>query len=205
MVVFAVAGIVCLAALALPWYGPVGHEATAMLTIDWYYIAVEVTIAITLVGLLVVLIRALVTPKVDSIIIDNLEGGQITVSRDAIASQASHIVEADGTCQADDVEVRAKKKGDIRVKVRVLPYSTVDVTAKASELHDALTTGLAALCADKLKSVSLEFLEPQTPTDVPDPYATPTADAEVEASETPSFAADPTGDITVPLHDERTE
>lgn len=235
LIVFALAGGIALAALLLPWLGPWTRQATALLAIDWYDYVIEVCSLILGIGLVVSLIRGIFSRRADSIVVTSVDGGEVTVSRDAIASQAVHIIEEDGSCLADDVRVSAKRSGKVLVSARVLPHQTVDVTTKGPQLHQALMEGLAALCADKLKSVDLEFIEPQTPTDlhedqpdmptaadeghesVADPVEafqqepSSSASSKLDLDRLESFAAgdapspDDSGDITVPLRDERSE
>ena len=164
MFVFGLAGLLGVIALALTWVGPWTAQASALMSIENYFCAVEVCVAIALVIMLVVLLRAIFARSVRTIEVTTVNGGTISVSRDAIASQATHIVEADGTCSADRVDVKAKKSGHVRVHVRVLPHETVDVVAKGAELHDELVRGLASVCGDKVDRVSLEFVEPESVT-----------------------------------------
>lgn len=214
MVLFSIVGLLTLAALALPWFGPWTRAATGLLAIGWYYIAVEVCLAISVVGLVAVLLSALFSPKNDSVIVTALDGGQVSVSAKAITSQATHIVEADGSCRAVRVRIKARRHGRVRVFVRVQPFSTVDIPTKAARLHDDLVEGLTALCADRLGSVSLEFIEPQTPSDVTlatdesydgcDAYS-PMDEAPTSSASDEPLSPDASGDITVSMHDERSE
>lgn len=213
-VVFAIAGLLALAALCLPWVGPITTGARDMLYVPWYFITLEVLVAITIVGLLVVLIHAIVARDPKNIVISQVDGGQITVSRDAVASQAAHIVESDGSCTADRVMVKAKG-GLVNVGMRVHPRTSMDIVEKGAQLHDALAAGLAAVCGDKIGRIDLSFVQPESVTD-PQPVATYTplssgwsepetaAAAEAEPlSETvvsqPAYTEDNTGDITVPM------
>ena len=162
LIVFSLAGLFSLAALALTWFGPWTEAATVLLSLDAYVVVLAVCMAITLLGLLVSLFRGLFSRRVRTVEVAVVDGGAITVTREAIASQASHIVEADGTCTASRVRVDAKPRGHVRVFVRVLPAESLDVIAKGAELHEELVQGLAAVCGDKLEDVSLEFVEPRT-------------------------------------------
>lgn len=162
LVVFSIAGIFSLAALSLTWFGPWCDVASSLFAIEWYTVAVAVCLIITLIGLVVMLLLGIFYRKVKTVEITNVDDGLITVSLDAIASEAAHIVEEDGTCKAKRVRVKARKKGHVRVYVKVLPYKAVDVVAKGAELHDELVYGLAAVCGDKLTKVSLEFEEPES-------------------------------------------
>lgn len=175
MFVFGLAGLLGVIALALTWVGPWTAQASALMSVENYFYAVEVCVAIALVIMLVVLLRAIFARSVRTIEVTTVNGGTISVSRDAIASQATHIVEADGTCSVDRVDVKAKKSGHVRVHVRVLPHESVDVVAKGAELHDELVRGLASVCGDKIDRVSLEFIEPESVT-----VATPASSTESE-------------------------
>ena len=192
-IVYVLANLFALGALALTWYGPWTRGASALLNLEAYSIALVVCLCVSVFGLLVLLLRALVVRKVRTIEVATVDGGTISVTRDAIAAQASHIVEADGTCRADRVVVDAKARGHVRVHVRVLPRETVDVVAKGAELHEELIDGLAAVCGDRVEGVSLEFIEPETVT-----LAEPGDDAEAGADGAPD-ATDATSEITVPM------
>ena len=209
MFVFGLAGLLGVIALALTWVGPWTAQASALMSIENYFCAVEVCVAIALVIMLVVLLRAIFARSVRTIEVTTVNGGTISVSRDAIASQATHIVEADGTCSADRVDVKAKKSGHVRVHVRVLPHETVDVVAKGAELHDELVRGLASVCGDKVDRVSLEFVEPESvtvaaPASATEPEPLPTASVPsyeapaVEETE-PTERLDSTSEITVSM------
>lgn len=209
MFVFGLAGLLGVIALALTWVGPWTAQASALMSIESYFYAVEVCVAIALVIMLVVLLRAIFARSVRTIEVTTVNGGTISVSRDAIASQATHIVEADGTCSADRVDVKAKKSGHVRVHVRVLPHESVDVVAKGAELHDELVRGLASVCGDKVDRVSLEFVEPESvtvgaPASATDSEPLPTASVPsyeapaVEETE-PTEHLDSTSEITVSM------
>ncbi|MGL5174191.1 MAG: hypothetical protein ACRC75_10085, partial [Olsenella sp.] len=149
--------------------------------------------------------------SVRTIEVTTVNGGTISVSRDAIASQATHIVEADGTCSADRVDVKAKKSGHVRVHVRVLPHESVDVVAKGAELHDELVRGLASVCGDKIDRVSLEFIEPESVTVATPASATEPLPEAVSAYEPPAVEEtepterlDSTSEITVSMGGSRT-
>ena len=155
--------------------------------------------AYILYSMLVLLCRSLfVRGTVRTVEIATVDGGVISVTRDAIAAQASHIVEADGSCSAARVRVDAKPRGHIRVHVRVLPHETVDVVAKGAELHEELMDGLAAVCGDKVEDVSLEFIEPES-------VKVASSDEDAEAGQAAGSAAegrptpDSTSEITVSM------
>lgn len=198
-IVFVLADLAALAALALTWYGPWTSAASALFAVGEYSLAVVACLAISAFGLLVLLLRALFSRRtVRTVEIATVDGGVISVTRDAIAAQASHIVEADGTCAAARVRVDAKARGHIRVHVRVLPHETVDVVAKGAELHEELIDGLAAVCGDKVEDVSLEFVEPESVT-LASAQEDEAGQAAPEAGQAAPAAPDSTSEITVSM------
>jgi hypothetical protein len=197
--VFGLGGLLALTALVLPWYGPWTVEATALLGVDEYYMAVEVLVLITALGCLICLLRSIFKRNRKVVIVSQQDGDQITVSRDAISSQATHVIEEDGTFKAKRVNVWAKKRGHVRVYARVQPQMTVDTVRAGEELHDKLVAGLTTVCGDNVDSVDLEFTNAAeyTPTsDASYTYdydysmpATPTAtDATATAASEPAAA-----------------
>ena len=161
--VFSLAGLLCLAALALPWFGLFADELGVLEQSEAYVVAVQGCLAMTAAWLVWSLLRALFSRRDDSIPVMSVDGGAITVARDAVASQASHIVEALGVGTASDVDVRAGRRGPVHVRVRVTPYESIDVTSEAPVLHEGLVAGLTAMCGDRLGAVDVEFLEPVRP------------------------------------------
>lgn len=208
-IVFALSGLAALAALISPWLGPFTQQSRDMLYTSWYFIALQVLCVITAVGLIVVLLRAIFMRDPKNIVITRMDGGQVSVSRDAVASQAAHIVEADGSCTADRVRVNPRG-GRVDVSMRVHPRSSLDVVEKGSKLHADLVNGLAAVCGDKVGNINLDFVQPESVTDTapvvasytPASYDSYTADPAAEtATAAEPHASESTGDITVPMGD----
>ena len=205
--VFSLAGIACLLALALPWFGLFPDEIALLEEQGAYIVAVEVCLAMTATWLLFELGRSLFSRRGNAVTVMDIDGGTITVTRSAVASQASHIVEALGLGVAKDVDVSAFKRGPVHVVVKVTPYESIDVTSEAPVLHEALVTGLTAMCGERLGAIDVEFLEPQQASSL----VVPADEAEGEqdgasAVETPEAPApDDTGDITIRMTSERGE
>lgn len=203
-VVFALAGLFLLGALGLTWLGPWRDVASALMVVDGYWYALQACFAVTAIGLVVMLFQGLFARKTRTVQVATVDGGAITVTREAIASQAEHIVEADGTCTASRVHVDAKPRGHVRVAVRVLPHETTDVVVKGAQLHEELMQGLSAVCGNTVEDVSLEFVEPRSYTDAradadEDGFADVTVEDVAEAEQGQAAAADSTSEITVPM------
>ena len=200
--VFSLAGIACLAALALPWFGLFPDEIAMLEGYDWYVTAVEVCLGMTAAWLFFELLRSLLSRKRrDAISVMDVDGGAITVTKSAVASQAGHIVEALGVGEARSVDVSASRSGVVRVDVKVTPFESIDVTDEAPTLHEGLVAGLSAMVGEHLGAVNVEFLEPQHASSL----VTLEEDEESDEENAPaqgSGAAD-TGDITIPMNVER--
>lgn len=205
--VFSLAGIACLAALALPWFGLFPDEIGVLESYDAYIVAVEVCLAMTATWLLFELGRSLFSRRDNAVTVMDIDGGTITVTRSAVASQASHIVEALGLGVAKDVDVSASKRGPVHVVVKVTPYESIDVTSEAPVLHEALVTGLTAMCGERLGTIDVEFLEPQQASSlvVPADEAAGEQDGASTAETPEAPAPDDTGDITIRMTSERGE
>ena len=205
--IFSLAGLLSLAALALPWVGPWQKQAADLITSNWYYLVVlEVLVGITALGLLAELLRSLLARKnKKNIVVTTVDGGQISVSRDAIASQAAHIIEEDGTCTTVRVDVDARRSSNIKVRARVLPSTSVDVIAKGNDLHARLAKGLAAVCGDNISSISIEFEEPEEITSAIESVSEPAYDPVFETAQSaisyvdPLPAPDTTSEITLDM------
>ena len=203
-VVFALAGLFSLGALGLTWLGPWRDVASALMVVDGYWYALQACFAVTAIGLVIMLFQGLFARKTRTVQVATVDGGAIIVTREAIASQAEHIVEADGTCTASRVHVDAKPRGHVRVAVRVLPHETTDVVVKGAQLHEELMQGLSAVCGNTVEDVSLEFVEPRSYTDAradadEDGFADVSAEDVAEAEQGQAAAADSTSEITVPM------
>lgn len=200
--VFVLAAALCLCALALPWFGPYQNEATALMNNDYYYLAILVALGITALGVLVVLLRALFTPRKRKTVVVSKSGhDQITVTTQAISSQATHVIENSGDMVAEKVRVTAKKGGKVMVDVRVRPRQTVNIAQEGERLHDNLAEGLSVICADKVRRINLEFLEAEEPAPAQDVVVERIDPLEVPASvyEHAAQLEAASSEITVPI------
>lgn len=202
--VFSLAGLFALAVLACPVFGVGQVEVDVLMSYPAFEVAFEVCLGLLVAWLVFNLLRAIFSRKPKgSINVMSIDGGTITVTRDAVASQASHIVEALELGRAKDVEVRSGKQGTVTVDVHVTPYESVDVTAEAPLLHEALVTGLSAMCGEHLGEVNVEFLEPQHASSLV--VAADEAEEEAVEPAVSASATDPdaSGDITIPMSVEK--
>lgn len=149
-------------ALVLTWFGPWTYQATNLLFTKPYLIVLNACAAISIFGLVVILFRALFIRKTVKLTVATVEGGTISVTKDAISSQAAHIIEEDGTCLAHRVNVQISKNNSVAVQIDILPKEPVDVTVKGPELYSALQSGLAIVCGPCVSSINLSFIKPSS-------------------------------------------
>lgn len=168
MIVFGIAGVFCLGALVLPWVGPFKDQAVNLLYNPYYFYTLLALVLITLAGLCAVLLRGLFAPpKRKTLVIRKAGDDKISVTTDAIRSQALHIVEADGVFAAEKVLVSNVGNGNVSVSIRVKPHYTVDLANEGDRLHDELREGLAAICGNHVQHINLEFVEAENPIPAP--------------------------------------
>lgn len=162
LMLYVLCSVFALTALALPWVGPWTERATELLAIPWYYIAVEVCVVVSGVGVLIVLLRVLFTPPRRKVVeVIRLDNDRITVTKEAISAQVKHIVESEGSYKAQRVRVRMHKHA-ADVAVRIHPYTSVNVTEEGPRLHASIIESLATLVGDAIGRVNLEFIEADT-------------------------------------------
>lgn len=165
LVVFAICGTLVVAALLLPWVGPWTQAAAGLIDLDWYLFLVELFALVSVVGFVCALVVAVRSKRPSDIEVMDGEGGRVSIARSAVASQATYLVEADGTCVAAKVIVDVRHD-DVDVAVWVEPYHSLDVRAEAEKLQVRLRAGLEVLVGDRLGDISLRFLEPRQTSDI---------------------------------------
>lgn len=199
--IFALGGILCVVALALPWYGTWTGWASSLFELEWFYVAVEALAAITLLGLAAMLLRALFAPRnAKAVLVTRGSGDQISVTTAAISSQAAHIVEEDGGFFAEKVWVRARRRGRVEVAMRVRPAHAVNVADEGKYLHDKLASGLSELCGGSIRRIDLEFVESDSLDPKPD-FSSLVATERPESSPAQDALGtqEPVSEITVPM------
>lgn len=216
--VFSLAGLAC-AVVPLVVMAPRASDFASMVETLASYRGAElgylVCVLMTLAWCACNLLRALFSRRHDAISVMEVDGGKITVTRNAVASQASRVVEESGLGTTRDVDVRSSATGTVSVAVKVVPHESIDITREAPTLHDLLVRGLTAMCGECLGTVDVEFLEPEQASslaadDEDDAYAGDEEPSDAEHDAAVAAAPDDDvpvagGDITVPIHGGREE
>lgn len=165
MIAFALLGCLVLGALLLPWTGPWAAWATGLFALDWFLYLVEGVALCAFVGFVCVFISGVRSRGQHDIKVEAGDGATVTIARSAIASQATYLVEEDGTCIATKVNVKSHHDR-VDVSIQVEPYESLDVRAEAAKLEKRLRSGLTVLVGDRLGDLTLRFLEPRKTGDI---------------------------------------
>lgn len=165
-ILFAIIGILLVAALILPWVGPWTSLFTDLIAYDWYFFLIEILVILCLAGFVAIFVRGVSAKKRKDILLFTENGDEVRVTRSAIASQASYLVEQDGTCYATKVVVKEHGGRSVNVKVYIEPHEPIDVAQEAKALQKRLRSSLEMLCAGRLNKLELSFTDPRLPTDL---------------------------------------
>ncbi|MDY2788487.1 MAG: alkaline shock response membrane anchor protein AmaP [Atopobium sp.] len=157
--IYSLAGLLLFAVTALTLTSPWEEHMSALLLIPEYTYVLAVLAALTVLGLLATFITACTGRVPTVVVVAQTDEGDITVSREAIASQAAHVVAAAGDAQARDVYVNIGRNNKVDVFVKVVPFASMDVVVRGPELMEQLTTNLALLCGEHVGSVHISYLD----------------------------------------------
>lgn len=189
-ILFAIIGIVLIGALILCWVGPWTTLFTGLIAYDWYLFGLEILVVLCLIGFAALFIRGVTAKKRKDILLFSENGDEVRITRSAIASQASYLVEQDGTCYATKVVVKARGGRSVDVKVYVEPHEPIDVAQEAKKLQKRLRSSLDTLCAGRLNRLEISFTDPRLPTDLSTDAAGGANDSEMSTTQDGTDAKD---------------
>lgn len=189
-ILFAIIGIVLIGALILCWVGPWTTLFTGLIAYDWYLFGLEILVVLCLIGFAALFIRGVTAKKRKDILLFSENGDEVRITRSAIASQASYLVEQDGTCYATKVVVKARGGRSVDVKVFVEPHEPIDVAQEAKKLQKRLRSSLDTLCAGRLNRLEISFIDPRLPTGLSTEAAGVANDSEMSTTQDGTDAKD---------------
>jgi hypothetical protein len=184
MTLWFLATVFAAAALGLTLYGPYVIQARRLFANTYYSYAVQICLAISLIGALIMWISALAKRKGPNALVIDEDEGTLTVTRDAIASQARYLTEEDGSCEATRVTVTEGKQGDVNVSITLRPHYSLSVVTRGPELQEKLKEGLTQLCGDKIGLLNIEFLAPEEPDQIKEDDTSDAIKGEITAGTT---------------------
>lgn len=181
LIFYVLASACGIALLVAPWMGPWRAQASAAAgwvpneglarPLVWSYVywgALAVCGAAAAIGLLATLIRAITTPGKHKVVqLQDTGAGVITLSCDAIASQARYVVEEEGSCEVVRASARAKGRDRVSVDVQVRPYGAANVAPLGNKLYELLHERLSEFTGGALADLEIHFLPSREPRAVP--------------------------------------
>lgn len=126
---------------------------------DLQYVRISMIVAGSIVafGCIIILLRALFTKNRKVVYITRDRSNQVSVTRTAIASQATHLIEETNLFKVSSMRIQTKKYGHVRVSARIEPRVSCDLIAAGEELHNRLQVGLKNVVGDNVDAIKLEF------------------------------------------------
>ncbi|WP_028264012.1 alkaline shock response membrane anchor protein AmaP [Atopobium fossor] len=161
--IYSLSGLLLFAVDALTFASPWADQLSTLLLIPEYTYVLGTLAAFTVLGLLATFITSLVGHAKTAVVVAQTDTGDITVSRDAIASQAAYIVAAAGDARARDVYVTINRNNKVDVFIKVIPFASMNVVTRGPELMEQLTSNLALLCGEHLGSVHISYMDAKEP------------------------------------------
>lgn len=155
---FFLAAAVVLVVYGLTTHSPWAEQIRSFISNWEVMIAYHVCLGITALGLLVHLFAALRPRRPRTLEVVNLNGGRVTVTRNAIASQVTHVLEAEGDVKVKKVIVTPRRK-NVDVLARLAANDPINLTVRGPQLHEALVSGLSRICGDRVRKANLEFVD----------------------------------------------
>lgn len=157
MLIYSLAGFVLFGAFIISTQASMTPLAQYVMTYAVVRHALPACGVILFIGCVVMFLRAVFTRNRRVVIITKTKDNQITVSRNAILSQATHVIEEDGRFRVISIYCKMRKYGHIRLSVRTQPLTTEDLIQAGQELHDRLMQGLVVVVGNNVDAIKIEF------------------------------------------------
>lgn len=157
MLIYSLAGFVLFAAFLISTQANMTPLAQYVMSYALVRHVLPLCGAILFCGCVIIFLRAVFTRNRRVVIITKTKDNQITVSKNAIISQATHVIEEDGRFRVISIYCKMRKYGHIRLTVRTQPLCTEDLIAAGQELHDRLMQGLVVVVGNNVDAIKIEF------------------------------------------------
>lgn len=164
LVLFAVAAALSLGLLATLWFAwdPLLPAALALASASWFDAALLGLLAVTAAGVVAALVVAIVTPGTRAGLSLAHDGGKVTIAKDAIRSTATQVIEHHGnlTCKRVSVRILGRRDPHIRIKARVDPADSENLSLLGTRLQDEVASRVESLTGRPVKTVDISFARP---------------------------------------------
>lgn len=161
LIVFIIAAVIGVGMLAIQWFSfdalmPTYSFFAAM---PWFFVVEAVLLIIVALGVIYLLGRALFTPGIGRNLTIVRDQGSVSITREALASTVSHVVDAHSGLSAERVKIHILKPRNprINVEVRVDPGSHSQLAHLGETLQDEITAALQAFSGAPVNHVKVVF------------------------------------------------
>lgn len=169
LIIFALLGVFCVCVLMTPWLNvpPVNVKVLLYLTtVPWFFYAVEIAATVALIGFFCIFVMACAKKKPRDLVIKDEAGAHVTVTRQAIASQATYLAESVAPVQIDRVHVQAKYPDALGITLAVQPLQPLQVREVSQRIERQVRAGLGSMLGVEPAQVNLRFVEAHVSGDV---------------------------------------
>lgn len=161
MIVFVVAAVLGVGVLAALWFAwePLLPAIAWLMGMRWFYVVEAVLLAITAVGLAVILIGAIAAPGKHSQLSLEHENGNVAITQNAIQSTVKHVVSSHHGLTPDSVHVDIKGSSNPRVSIRakVDPGRNANLEKLGTTLQNEIGSSVEAFTGHPVEEVHVTF------------------------------------------------
>lgn len=161
MIVFVLAAVLGTGALATLWFAwePLLPAMMWLMGMPWFYVLEAVLLAITAVGLAVILVSAIVSPSKHSQLSLAHENGSVAITQNAIQSTVKHVIDNHRGLTSDSVHVDIKGSAKPRVSIRakVDPGRNADLEKLGATLQKEIGASVQAFTGHPVEKVDVTF------------------------------------------------
>lgn len=161
MIAFVIAAVLGVGVLAVLWFAwePLLSMVMWFVYTPWFFVVEAVLLGITALGLLVVLIRAIITPGRHSRLEVRQERGHIAITQNAIQSTVRHVIENHRGLIARSVKVRitGRREPRITVRAKIDPGHNARLGDLGIRLQDEISASLESFTGYPTDSVHITF------------------------------------------------
>lgn len=161
MILSAVAAILSVGVLSILWFAwdPLLPFAIWLASMSWFDVALLVLLAITALGVATALVAAIVAPSKRSHLTLEQDGGHVEITKDAMRSTATRIIEARRgmTCKRVNVSIRGRRNPRIAIRAKVDPSTNANLAELGLAMQREVAEGLRTFAGYPTERVDIAF------------------------------------------------
>lgn len=161
IILSAVAAILSVGVLSVIWFAwdPLLPFAIWLASMSWFDVALLVLLAITALGVATALVAAIVAPSKRSHLTLEQDGGHVEITKDAIRSTATRIIEARHgmTCKRVGVSIRGRRNPRIAIRAKVDPSTNANLAELGLAMQREVAEGICTFAGYPTERVDIAF------------------------------------------------